>query len=78
VVDKDIKYTDEVIRAIALKVVKGMLASTDDMKKHVLLEVVEALKQGEDVYDGLLDTILTRPFMERFIDELIKYENERE
>jgi len=77
-VDKDIKYTDEVIRAIALKVVKGMLASTDDMKKHVLLEVVEALKQGEDVYDGLLDTILTRPFMERFIDELIKYENERE
>jgi hypothetical protein len=78
VADKDIKYTDEVIRAIALKVVEDMLASTDDMKKHVLLEVVEALKQGEDVYDDLLDTILTRPFMERFIDELIKYENERE
>ena len=76
--DKDIVYTEEVIRSIALKVVNDMLSNTSDMKKHVLLEVVEALKQGEDVYDGLLDTILTRPFMERFIDELIKYENERE
>jgi hypothetical protein len=72
------KHPDEIIRAIALKVAEDLLNSTDEMSHHVLLEVVESLRQGEDVYDGLLDTILTRPFMERFIDELIKYENERE
>lgn len=72
------KHPDEIIRAIALKVAEDLLASTNEMSHHVLLEVVEALKQGEDVYDDLVDTILTRPFMERFIDELIKYENERE
>ena len=72
------KHPDEVIRAIALRVAEDLLDSTNEMNHHVLLEVVEALNSGEDVYDDLLATILTRPFMERFIDELIKYENERE
>ena len=72
------KYPDEVIKAIALKVAKDLLADTNEMKQHLLLEVTEALVRGEDVYNGLLNTIFTQPFMERFIDELIKYENERE
>ena len=72
------KHPDEVIRAIALRVAEDLLDSTNEMNHHVLLEVVEALNSGEDVYDDLLTTIVTRPFMERFIDELIKYENERE
>ena len=76
--DKDIKYPNEVIKSIALKVAEELLNDTDDMKQHILLEVVEALGRGEDVYDGLLNKIFTRPFMERFIDELIKYENEEE
>jgi len=77
-VDKDIKYPYEVIKSIALKVAEDLLDATDEMKQHILLEVVDALNRGEDVYDGLLDKVFTRPFMERFIDELIKYENEEE
>ncbi len=73
-VDKDVKYTDEVIRSIALEVAKDLLDNTDDMKQHVLLEVIESLERGEDVYDDLLNMILTRPYMEKFIDELLKYE----
>ena len=76
--DKDIKYTDEAIRTIAMKVAEGLLEDTSDMRRHVLLEVTEALERGEDVYGELVNTIFARPFMERFIDELIKYENERE
>jgi len=78
VADKDIKYTDEVIRTIALRVAKDLLDNTSDMSSHLLLEVIEALDDGEDVYGELLNTVLARPFMERFIDELVKYENERE
>ncbi len=76
--DKDIKYTDEVIRSIALKVARDLLDDTSVMRRHVLLEVVEALNRGEDVYGELVNTILAKPFMERFIDELVKYENEEE
>jgi len=78
VVDKDIKYPYEVIKSIALKVAEDLIDDTDEMKQHILLEVVDALDKGEDVYDGLLDKVFTRPFMERFIDEIIKYENEEE
>ena len=76
--DEDIKYTDEVMRSIAMKVAKDLLNDTSDMNHHVLLEVTEALARGEDVYGELVNTIFARPFMERFIDELIKYENEKE
>ena len=76
--DKDIKYTEEVMRSIASKVAKDLIEDTSDMQRHVLLEVTEALARGEDVYGELVNTILARPFMERFIDELIKYENEKE
>ena len=72
--DKDIKYTDEIIRSIALEVAKDLLKNSDEMKQHVLLEVIEALNGGEDVHNGLLNMILTRPYMEKFIDELLKYE----
>lgn len=72
------KYSDEVMRSIALKVAKSLLADTSDMHRHILLEVTEALNRGEDVYSELVNTILAKPFMERFIDELIKYENEEE
>jgi len=78
VADKDIKYTDEVMRSIAVKVAKDLIEDASDMQRHVLLEVTEALDRGEDVYSELVNTIFARPFMERFIDELIKYENEKE
>jgi len=73
--DKGAKY-DEIIRSIAIKVASDLLNDTSDMQHHVLLEVIEALDRGEDVYDGLVDVVLARPFMERFIDELLKYEEE--
>ena len=76
--DKDIKYTDEVLRSIASKVAKDLIEDSSDMQRHVLLEVTEALDRGEDVYGELVNSILARPFMERFIAELIKYENEKE
>jgi hypothetical protein len=78
VADKDVEHTDEIIRSIALKVAEDLLADTSDMCQHILLEVIEALERGEDVYDELLSKTFTRPFMERFINELIKYENERD
>ena len=71
------KYIED-IRVIALKIARDLLDDTSAMRRHVLLEVVEALDRGEDVYDELATTVLSRPFMERFIDELIKYENEKE
>ena len=67
---------DDVIRSIALNVARDLLNNTSDMQHHVLLEVIEALDRGEDVYDGLVNVVLARPFMERFIDELLKYEEE--
>ena len=70
------KYTDETIRAIAMKVARDLIDSNTDMQRYMLLDVVEALENGEDVDDGLTNMILTRPFMERFIDELLKYEEE--
>jgi len=68
-----VKYTDKVIRAAARKVAEDLLYTTDDMSKHVLFEVMEALDRGEDVYDDLVNTIFTRPFMERLATELLKY-----
>ena len=68
------KYTDEIIRVVAAKVAKDMIDDCNDMQKYMLMDVVEALEKGEDVDDGLATMILTRPFMERFIDELLKYE----
>jgi len=73
--DKGARY-DKIIRSIAIKVASDLLNDTSDMQHHVLLEVIEALDRGEDVYDGLLNAVLARPFMERFIDELLKYEEE--
>lgn len=70
------KYPAEVIEAIASKVAKDMLAESDDMSQHVLLEIVEALERGEDVYEGLARAVFTRPFMDKFINELLKYEEE--
>ena len=69
-----IKYTNDVIRNIAAKVAKEMMADSNDMQNCMLMDVVEALERGEDVDDGLADLILTRPFMEKFVDELLKYE----
>jgi hypothetical protein len=68
------KITDEIIRKIATKVAKDLIERGSDMSNYMLLEVVESMDRGEDVDDGLANMILTRPFMEKFIDELIKYE----
>lgn len=70
------EYNDEIMRDIAAKVAKDLVESTSDMQQLMLLDVLEALKKGEDVDDGFINLILTRPFMERFIDELLKYEEE--
>lgn len=72
----DNEYPTEVIEAIAIKVAQDMLETTSDMNQHVLLEIIEALERGEDVYNGLASTVFIRPFMEKFIDELLRYEKE--
>ena len=51
-----IKYTNDVIRNIAAKVAKEMMADSNDMQNCMLMDVVEALERGEDVDDGLFDT----------------------
>ena len=68
------KYTDEILRAAARKVAESLIYESNDMSRHVLFEVLEALDKGEDIYDDLVNTIFTRPFMERFVTELLKYE----
>lgn len=68
------KITDEVLKTIATKVAKDLIESSNDMQNYMLMDVVEALDRGEDVDDSLASLILTRPFMERFVDELLKYE----
>ena len=47
-----IKYTNDVIRNIAAKVAKEMMADSNDMQNCMLMDVVEALERGEDVDDG--------------------------
>jgi len=69
-----VKITDEVLRNIASKIAKDLIDCGNDMGNCMLLDVVEAMERGEDVDDGLANMILTRPFMERFIEELLKYE----
>lgn len=68
------KLTDEVIKKVAAKVAKDLIDHGSDMSNCMLLDVVEAMDRGENVDDGLANMILTRPFMEKFIDELLKYE----
>lgn len=74
--DEEVKYSAEFIRSVADKIVKEVFDDADKMHQQMLIEIIEALDRGEDVYNDLLDTLLTRPFMEIFIDEVIKYEEE--
>jgi hypothetical protein len=67
------KYTDEVIKVAALKIAKEFIDETTDMRAHMLLELVKALEEGEDVYDDLVSMILTRPFVEKLINELLNH-----
>lgn len=70
------KLTDEVIKAIATEVARELIDCGSDMQNYMLMDVVEALERGENVDDGLANLILTRPFMERFVEALLKYEEE--
>lgn len=69
-------YTEELAAEIGLRVAKEMMAEASEMQQHMMGELVESLEKGEDVYDKLVDLMLIRPFMERFIDELLKYEED--
>jgi len=71
----DDKYIED-LRNIATEIAKELLVNSSEMKNQMLLDITESLERGEDVYENLLTAILTKPFMERFIDELIKYEEE--
>jgi hypothetical protein len=70
------KITDEIVRKIAIKIAKDLIDCSSEMSNCMLKDVVDAMERGEDVDDGLANMILTRPFMERFINELLKYEEE--
>jgi hypothetical protein len=59
---------------IAAKVARQLMEESNDMQNHMLLEVVEALEKGEDVDNGLASIVFTHSFMEKFIDELLRYE----
>lgn len=74
--DKNIEYSDEVLNAISKKVVKGFLEDATEMNKYALLEVLDALNNGEDVHADLISKVFTKSFMDKFIDELLKYEEE--
>lgn len=76
--NKDIKYDGKVIKAIADRITKEVFDDADKMRQHMLIDIVEALDRGEDVYDDLLEMMLTRPYMEIFIEEVIKYEEGQE
>ena len=66
---------DEIYRTIAIKVAKELLEELNGMQGHLLSEVLEALEEGDDVNDELLAMVID-PFMDRFIDEILKYEEE--
>lgn len=74
--DKNIEYSDEVLNAISKKVVKSFLEDATEMNKYALLEVLDALNNGEDVHADLISKVFTKSFMDKFIDELLKYEEE--
>jgi hypothetical protein len=59
---------------VAAKVARQLMEENNDMQNHMLLEVVEALEKGEDVDNGLASIVFTHSFMEKFIDELLRYE----
>lgn len=59
---------------VAAKVARQLMEESNDMQNHMLLEVVEALEKGEDVDNGLASIVFTHSFMEKFIDELLRYE----
>ena len=61
---------------MAAKIAKEMLENSTDMQRFMLFEILEALENGEDVDDNLSNMILTKPFMSKLIDELLKYEKE--
>ena len=68
------KITDEVLKKVATKIAKDTIDCGSDMSNCMLLDIIEAMERGEDVDDSFAELILTRPFMERFIEELLRYE----
>lgn len=74
-IDEVDKYIED-MKTIATQIAKDLLETSGEMKNQMLLDIMESLERGEDVYDELLSMILTRPFMEKFIDKLIEYEEE--
>lgn len=54
---------------------KEFSSDCDEMRIHVFLEVLEVWCAGEDVHDELA-RLVSKPFMDKLISILIKYENE--
>jgi len=66
---------DELYRTLAIKVAREVLQELNGMKGHLLSEVLESLEEGDDVNDELIAMVIY-PFMDRFIDEILKHEEE--
>jgi len=72
----DFELTKEIIDKVTRKVLRTITSELSTMDKHMLTEIIDALDRGEDVPDRLIRKLITGPYMDVFIDELLKHEEE--
>jgi hypothetical protein len=72
-------YSDELTKIIGENVSKRVMAQleNDKLQRHVILDIVERLNAGEQVYDELVKAFV-RLARNSFIDECVEQDNKKE
>jgi hypothetical protein len=77
--NKEEEYSFELTKLIGENASKRVMAQleNDPLKRHVILEIVERLDAGEDVYDELVK-VFVRLAKNSLIDEWVEQDNKKE
>jgi len=77
--DKKDDYSAELTKIIGENVSKRVMAQLENNKlqRHIILEIVERLNAGEQVYDELVKAFVSLA-MNSFIDECVEQDNKKE
>ena len=73
------EYSNEITKIIGKKASERVMSQleNDPLKRHIILEIVERLEVGEEVYDELVKVFVDLA-MNGLIDEFIEQDNKKE
>ena len=77
--DNKDEYSNEITKIIGKKASKRVMSQleNDPLKRHIVLEIVERLNAGEEVYDELVKVFVDLT-LNGLIDEFIEQDNKKE